>query len=263
MRYSKIIFFTLIILTGLVISYYKYFLHTYNQNIILSEEQEEYKRKPLDPGGVIIPHSNSLIYEKLNINNAIIENINFLSEPEEPIDLIFKSNLEDVIVFDSIDDILAKLNLYEDDEIIQNEYSNNDNSVNNVNNTANSSNISDKTNDSDINHNTNQTSSQLKIIKLSAENNRHYSFSTNSVDSSYKIQLSSAWSEKEAKIEWKKIQLRHAKYLKNKKLVIKKVRITNNKIIYLIMAGNYPSLNQAKLVCKKLTLSKQNCIVTK
>ena len=57
--------------------------------------------------------------------------------------------------------------------------------------------------------------------------------------------------------------MRHIKYLKNAQLVIKKVKTNNNRIIYLVMAGNYPSLNQAKLVCKKLVSSKQNCIVTK
>jgi septal ring-binding cell division protein DamX len=95
------------------------------------------------------------------------------------------------------------------------------------------------------------------------ENNKLYKLNKNSADSGYKIQLSSAWSEKEAKNEWERIQIRHIKYLKNAQLVIKKVKTNNDRIIYLVMAGNYPSLNQAKLVCKKLVSSKQNCIVTK
>jgi hypothetical protein len=66
MRYSKIILFAVITLAGLIALYLKYFSHINNKDIILSENQEEYKRKPLDPGGVIIPHSNSLIYEKCN-----------------------------------------------------------------------------------------------------------------------------------------------------------------------------------------------------
>ena len=90
-----------------------------------------------------------------------------------------------------------------------------------------------------------------------------YKLNKNSAESGYKIQLSSAWSEKEANNEWERIQMRHIKYLKNAQLVIKKVKTNNDRIIYLVMAGNYPSLNQAKLVCKKLVSSKQNCIVTK
>ena len=107
------------------------------------------------------------------------------------------------------------------------------------------------------------TSFQLKITRLSGENNKLYKLNKKSADSGYKIQLSSAWSEKEANNEWERIQMRHIKYLKNAQLVIKKVKTNNNRIIYLVMAGNYPSLNQAKLVCKKLVSSKQNCIVTK
>ncbi len=257
MRYSKIILFAVITLAGLIALYLKYFSHINNKDIILSENQEEYKRKPLDPGGVIIPHSNSLIYEKLKPSNAMIGNVNFLSAPEEPIDLGFKSNLEDVIVYDSIDDILAKIDLNDEDKLIQNEPAKRDDSVNDTNDLANSNMISNKINDFDT------TPSKLKITKLETEPNKQYSFNISSVDSDYKIQLSSAWSEKEAQIEWEKIQSRHIKYLKNTKLVIKKVKVNNNRIIYLIMAGNYPSLNQAKLVCKKLVLSKQNCIVTK
>lgn len=261
MRYPKIIFFTTVILIGLVaLVYYKYFSYTTNRDIILFEEQEEHKRKPLDPGGVTIPHSSSLIYEKLNPSNYIVGNVNFLSEPEEPLELVFKSNLEDVVVSDSIDDILSKLDFNEEDKTIENDISINQPLGNDLNHDINSLNTHSSSTNKSI---TNQEISDLKITKISGQNNKLHIFNTSTADSGYKIQLSSAWSEKEAKAEWNKIQLRHIKYLKNTKLIVKKVKINNNRIIYLIMAGNYSSLNQAKLVCKKLVLSKQNCIVTK
>ncbi len=251
MRYSKIIFFIIIVSLGLVALYFKYFLRDNHKDVILFENQEDYKRRPVDPGGVIIPHSNSLIYEKLNPSNKLIENVDFLSEPEEPIDLGFKSNLEDVIVYDSIDDILAKIDL--------NEAATGEDPFVHIDDSINHNKIVTTANDFDINHNP----SKLEITKLSTSPNKQYILNSSLLDADYKIQLSSAWSEKEAETEWGKIQLRHIKYLKNTKLVIKKVKVNNNRIIYLIMAGNYPSLNQAKLVCKKLALSKQNCIVTK
>ena len=266
MRYSKIILFAVITLAGLIALYLKCFSHINNKDIILSENQEEYKRKPLDPGGVIIPHSNSLIYEKLKPSNAMIGNVNFLSDPEEPIDLGFKSNLENVAVYDSIDDILAKLDLHQEDIIARNEPSNREeDSVSNTTDLVNSNSLHDEIHVSDtpITPSTDQIVSKLKITKLGAENNKLYGFNINSVESGYKIQLSSAWSEKEAKTEWQKIQVRHIKYLKNAQLIVKKVKVNNDRIIYLIMSGNYSSLNQAKLICKQLVSNKQNCIVTK
>ena len=269
MSYFRTIFFAVIIICGLFLLYFvyfKYFSHVNNQDIILSEDQEEYKRKPVDPGGIIIPHSNSLIYEKLNPGSVVTSSVHFLSDPEEPIDLGFKSNLENVAVYDSIDDILAKLDLHQEDIIARNEPSNREeDSVSNTTDLVNSNSLHDEIHVSDtpITPSTDQIVSKLKITKLGAENNKLYGFNINSVESGYKIQLSSAWSEKEAKTEWQKIQVRHIKYLKNAQLIVKKVKVNNDRIIYLIMSGNYSSLNQAKLICKQLVSNKQNCIVTK
>ena len=104
----------------------------------------------------------------------------------------------------------------------------------------------------------------LKIIQIDDQNNKLQKLNMHSdKDFGYKLHLSSAWSEKEAKNEWQKIKARHAKYLDKTELTIKKVTASNGKIIYLVMAGNYSSLDKAKLICKKLHLSNQNCIVTK
>ena len=265
MKYSRYIFIGLVIKCALLLSYYLYtrhFSYTNGKDIIIGEEQEEFKRRPIDPGGIIIPHSNSLIYEKLKPGNALEAEINLSPDPEEPIDLGFRSHANDVAEYDSIDDILAKIDLEGEGKPAVNVSSPElDNTV-----TAElTSNMEDDGND-DNNPDVSKGEAdipQLKITKLSGENNKLYKLNNDSADSGYKIQLSSAWSEKEAKNEWERIQMRHMKYLKNAQLVIKKVKTNNNRIIYLVMAGNYPSLNQAKLVCKKLVSSKQNCIVTK
>lgn len=265
MKYSRYIFIGLVIKCALLLSYYLYarhFSYTNGKDIIIGEEQEEFKRRPIDPGGIIIPHSNSLIYEKLKPASAIEAEVNLSSDPEEPLELGFRSHANDVAEYDSIDDILAKIDLEGEGKPAANV------SLPEVDNTVTAeltSNMEDDGND----YNNPDVSKgeadipQLKITKLSGENNKLYKLNKNSTDSGYKLQLSLAWSEKEAKNEWERIQMRHIKYLKNAQLVIKKVKTNNNRIIYLVMAGNYPSLNQAKLVCKKLVSSKQNCIVTK
>lgn len=267
MRYSRSIVIALVIIGALLLSYYLYtrhILYTNGKDIIIGEEQEEFKRRPIDPGGIIIPHSNSLIYEKLKPANVPEAEINLSSDPEEPLELGFRSRANDVAEYDSIDDILAKIDLDGEDKSAANVSSV---AVDNTLNAVPTSIIEDGGNvDNSTEENMGQAESnipQLKITRLSGENNKLYKLNKNSADSGYKIQLSSAWSEKEANNEWERIQMRHIKYLKNAQLVIKKVKTNNNRIIYLVMAGNYPSLNQAKLVCKKLVSSKQNCIVTK
>ncbi len=264
MRYSRYIFIGLAIKSALLLSYYLYtthFSHTNGKDIIIGEEQEEFKRRPIDPGGIIIPHSNSLIYEKLKPVNALEAEINLSSEPEEPLELSFRSHANDVAEYDSIDNILAKIDLdgegkpdvnVSSSEVVNTELIRAMEDDGNIYNS-----IDEDKGEGQANI------PQLKITKLSGENNKLYKLNKNATDSGYKIQLSLAWSEKEAKNEWERIQMRHMKYLKNAQLVIKKVKTNNNRIIYLVMAGNYPSLNQAKLVCKKLVSSKQNCIVTK
>ena len=265
MNHTRTIIFAVVIIGGLFSLYFgysKYFLHVNSQDIILSEDRGEYKRRPVDPGGIIIPHSNSLIYEKLNRGSVVENSINLLSDPEEPIDLGFRSNLESVVVYDSIDDILAKLDLDGEDKIAQNESSSSQEITDAIPAPVNPNIATDEIHGSEQNADQIEVS-KLKFTKLTEETNKLHSFNINSIDSGYKIQLSSAWSEKEAKSEWQKIQVRHAKHLKNAQLIIKKVKINNDRIIYLIMAGSYSSLNQAKLTCKKLVASKQNCIVTK
>lgn len=266
MNYSRYIFIGIAIKCALLLSYYLYtrhFVYTNGKDIIIEEEQEKFKRRPIDPGGIIIPHSNSLVYEKLKPANALETEINLSTDPEEPIDLGFRSHPNDVAEYDSIDDILAKIDLDGEGKQAKNVPSlESDNAIT----TKLAYNIEDEENDGnnpDVSREQPDNIPKLKITRLSGENNKLYKLNKDPVDSGYKIQLSSAWSEKEAKNEWQRIQMRHMKYLKNAQLIIQKVKTNNNRIIYLVMAGNYPSLNQAKLVCKKLVSSKQNCIVTK
>jgi len=260
MNYLKAIILSAIVSGVLFFFYSKYFMHSKNQDIVLSEEHEEHKRKPVEAGGIVIAHSSSLIYEKLNPGSVVLSKVNVLPDSEKPIELDFKSNPKNMPEYDSIDDILAKIELQAEEESPQKEAVTPDNVV-----MPNSIDSSDELlHEQDATEPSNPlTENGLRITNLPEETNKLYNLNINSIDSGYKIQLSSAWSEKEAQNEWKKIQARHVKYLKNAELVIKKVKANNDKIIYLIMAGHYSSVAQAKLICKKLTQAKQNCIVTK
>lgn len=256
--FSAVIF---CISVSLYFAYSRYFSPVMAKGIILSEDQEEYKKKPVDPGGIVIPHSNSLIYEKLKPGRATAESrTNLQPDPESPMELEFKANSGALdtqntdAIYDSIDDILAKLDLsgtepgfaFGTPDLQGPELLPNDSVTSEDDQTG-----GGKKDD-------------LKIIKVEGSDNRKLrKLGASSVDAGYKLHLSSSWSEKEAKEEWQKIQMRHLKYLGKMQGIIKKVKAKNDKIIYLVMAGSYPSLSQAKLVCKKLHLSKQNCIVTK
>lgn len=291
-------FLALFIVTSYFL-YSKYFSRVRSQDLVLSEDQEEFKKRPTDRGGIVIPNSGSLIYEKLNqgdSKNREAES-NLQPETEEPIALDFKKSSEGTENYDSIDDILANLDLSQETDQEQVTANNSDNVNQPINSeevqavTLNDSN-EESSNSTEIADNvmpnmieakieseaevqttpddqslTNQkpvTNTKLKIIQIDDQSNKLHNLNLRSdKDFGYKIHLSSAWSEKEAKNEWQKIKARHAKYLDKTELIIKKVTASNDKIIYLVMAGNYPSLDKAKLVCKKLQLSNQNCIVTK
>ena len=63
--------------------------------------------------------------------------------------------------------------------------------------------------------------------------------------------------------KWQTISQKHRKILNDANLIIKKIEGKNERIFFLVMAASYPSLSHAKLLCKKLSKRKQNCIVTK
>lgn len=247
-----------LILIGSYFFYIKFFQKNEWVEIITSDD-EVFKKRPEDPGGIVIPHSSSLIYEKLNKSHLRRENINLLPEPEKPMDIGFFEP-PDVQYFDSIDKILANIEFYEDQ--LQNKIIEQDN--NDTPNLAMPNIISNK-NDNKVEKQLAEDfyDTALNVTKVSNGNKLRKITDTNNDILGYKIQLSQARSEPEAIKEWKKIEAKNSKILQGSSLITKKVEGKNKRIFYLVIAGTYPSLNHAKLVCKKLQLQKQNCIVTK
>lgn len=257
MTRKNIVFFFIIFFALFFVWQNGYFSSKHEEVITIVPDAVETKKRPEDPGGIVIPNSDSLVYEKLRQNAAKPRKLNILPEPEEPIYISnLPDNMSEVIFLDSIDKILANIELH---EVSDNEgLDNRDQSAEHVALEAKKDQLDDGRNKIII------PGINLEVIK--ATENR---FNGNGVeiakneDAGYKIQLSVAYSQNDAIILWEEISKRHSRILANSNSIIRKVTGSNNRIFYLIMAGTYPSLEQAKLVCKKLLAHRQNCIVVK
>lgn len=226
---------------------------------MLAPDERPTKKKPEDPGGLVVPNSDSLVYEKLQSGIQKKRKVNILPEPEEPLELLKKAD-DPVIFLDSIDEILANIESYEDvlakDEAIAEEV---DELV--MPNDLKAKPVSKSQDDEEeiiI------PGTSLSIIR-SAET-RFYMQDveiTNNENAGYKVQLAVAFSQSDANARWQEITRRHGRILQGANLITRKVEGKNERIFYVVMAGTYPSLSYAKLVCKRLISHKQNCIVTK
>lgn len=215
------------------------------------------KKKPKDPGGLVLPNSDSLVYERLKGNNFIEKKINLLPEPEEPLEIIRKQEVK-ANILDSIDEILDNIEYYENEFISpeKNNVDNYDYVIPNV--------LLTKDNDKLEENIIHVPGCNLNIVKA-LESERKL-ITPNTVvknEKGYKIQLASAYSQNDATKKWQSIVQKHKKILKDANLIIKKIEGKNERIFFLVMAGSYPSLSHAKLLCKQLSKRKQNCIVTK
>jgi hypothetical protein len=253
--FFRIIMILLITLIGLF-CYFK--IQNSREIITLAPQEGETKRKPDDPGGIVIPNSDSLVYEKLQKGAVKNRKINILPEPEEPMDLGPKVEDKAVIYLDSIDEILANIE-YQEEDVIDNDLAATDELV--MPNVIKSSMVVESEEEK---KKIEIPGTGLNVVK-SVDN--RFNFKEISVvsaeDEGYKIQLTTAFSEGDAKKLWQEITKRHGKVLNSANLITKKIDGKNERIFYLVMACTYPSLNHAKLVCNRLASRKQNCIVTK
>ena len=213
--------------------------------VILSSDNTKTKKKPKDPGGIVIPNSDSLIYDKLRKTNIASHDIRITSITEKPLRL--KRNLNSQPKFlDSIDKILFDIEQHEK-KIVKKD---NDSRANNET--------------THVLHSADTKTPKLQITTGSGNRYKEKSPSINSItkENGYKIQLAVSYSFEDIAPYWHQIKTKH-KILARADLITKKIKGKNERIFYLIMAGTYPSLSQAKLVCRKLSSAKQNCIITK
>jgi hypothetical protein len=218
---------------------------------------EPTKKKPDDPGGIVVPHADSLVYEKLSKISSKSRKINIMPEPEAPL-IVNKLQEEDqsAISLDSIDRILSNIEQtegvnFEDDATLTD-------AINNE--------IKERSaKELKAEQVANFMAGDGLVIKHAQESRfiSHLDNEIRSRSNGYSLQLGVAASEHDAKILWGNITKRHAKLLQNVHLVTRKVKIAQNRMFYLVIAGNYFSLPEAQLVCKKLINHKQHCIILK
>lgn len=269
MRSKKFIILIFIAcITAITLILYFFYARHSHEIVTLQPEEGETKVKPENPGGIVIPNSDSLVYNKLYSADVKKTQTYILHNTEDPVEL--KRSKEDQTQYlDSIDEILANIENYENEapnnSSINSSVDNNEDYVmpNNLKNLAQKQELVTDNRDTQDKL-VSSFNNGLKIIK--SEDERYRSMQINVVSKSedgYKIQLSSAYSLADARKQWLAIKTKHAKILGNANLITKKVSGKNERIFYLVMAGTYPSLSNAKLVCRKLSFKKQSCIITK
>jgi hypothetical protein len=259
MRTGKILLLIIVIVSVAVVSYLKYRKHSL-KIVTLEPSLQEFKKKPADPGGIVIPNSNSLIYEQLKGGGGEPLLHNVLPEPEAPLNIIYNQNTEDKL-YNSIDDILSSIGYFEEDK----SQAEGDKDAMPASIAPELSAVPDQLKeDNKPEEDSSAQNTGLNFVKMPEGHKLDYLRIKGGVDEGgYKIQLGAAFSENEAKKEWDVIKQKHSAILKDAGLVLRKVEGKNERIFYLIMAGTYTSLSSAKLVCNKLSMRHQNCIITK
>ncbi len=258
MKKKVVIILLLLGLSFLIFAIRNYFYSPQAQDVVtLLPDDSATKKKPKDPGGLVLPNSDSLVYERLKGGKHKEKKINLLPDPEEPIEIIRRQKVKAKLL-DSIDEILDNIEYYENEYIAseKNDIENLDYVVPNVLLLKDDSNLDENS--------IYVPGTSLNIIK--ALESEYKIANINVVDEEeggYKIQLASAYSRNDAMKKWQNISQKHKKILSDANLIIKKIEGKNERIFFLVMAGSYPSLSHAKLLCKKLSKRKQNCIVTK
>lgn len=238
--------------------YHAFFFHS-KAIITLEADQSPTKKKPEDPGGIVLPNSDSLVYDKLQEPKK--HKVNILPGPESPIEINRRSEPEPQFV-DSIDEILANIEYYEN-ELLSGGHEDEDGVKTGDSILPNKRQLKTDPESKDENI-VPLEDSELRVIK--AEEDRYHIINYDNIsaeDNGYKVQLTAAYSSADAVKRWKNISTKYGKILQNKRLITKKVNGSNDRIFFLVMAGVYSSSDEAKRVCRKLMAAKQHCIVVK
>lgn len=207
-----------------------YFAYQYYQDskpvITIYADELPTKIKPSKVEDIMSSGVHSTIYENLISKNTNLKNAKLLPEPEKPVNINLRNQNDDPFDIDSSDDISNLLSLIEPNNASQKD-------------------------ETDLNI--------IKRDKESTDSNKNIKSYNNLI--SYKVQLGSVKSEADAINEGERIKKKFPKILKNAVITTQKVKCDDGKFFYLILAGNYDNLSQAKAVCKKLSQNKQSCVL--
>ncbi|WP_253307973.1 MULTISPECIES: SPOR domain-containing protein [unclassified Rickettsia] len=237
----KIFIIVIILLTT---GYFTYHYYYNNKPVItIYPDDSPAKIKPQQIETIKSFGIGSTIYENLTSKKTLIKDATFLPEPEKPINIEsrkqIKEKIEDLIIdFSSLDQKMARLDKISD--LI---------SLNDM-----SSDISDSPK-------IEENKTGLNIIKVSRDDEKVKKAQNYDEVGGYKVQLASVKSEAEAIAEGERIKKKFIKILKNADITTKKVKYDDGKFFYLVLAGDYKSLAQAKAICKKLSYQQQSCVL--
>lgn len=195
------------------------------------------KVRPQEVENMVSLKLHGTLYENLISPQTVIKNPILLPDPEKPLDINSRAPIEE-----RIEDLLANLSneekTYHDNDLTQETQNKSSKKV----------------------YETAQNRSNLNIIKINKKNSKVSNNIKHEDLRGYKIQLASVKSYEDAVLEGAKIKERFAKILKNAEITTEKVKYGDS-FFYLVLAGSYNSISQAKAICKKLSYKQQSCIL--
>jgi septal ring-binding cell division protein DamX len=250
-----------VIIFGLAgLGYYNYDNESSKPIVTIYPDIENTKIKPQEAGGLVIPNSDNTIYDSLQSQKNINKKVNILPEPEAPINIMHQRTLDEEGL-DPIDKILASIISTGEGEAGKaqlNEQQVPDVILPDI--------IEMKPNTADefVEEKTSTEKKGLNIIKITTKANKleQEKAKPKKAFDHYKIQLASVKSESDAIKEGERIKAKNIKILNKSNITFRKVEDAKGNFFYLVLAGDYKSLSQAKSICKKLSNRQQNCIVT-
>ncbi|MGC0371485.1 MAG: hypothetical protein DGJ47_000174 [Rickettsiaceae bacterium] len=251
-------FWLIVVLCFFIVASFIYFIYSQKNSVIptLEEAHGPTKIRPKEAGGIVIPNSDSLIYQD---SSHLSKKVVILPSPEQPLDITFNRKRKNEIIYtDSIDDILNNIEYYEQiyvDQPTEDKNAEDDFILPNL--------ISSEKIISDKDPKLMVKNTRLNIIRSKEKRFEKLNLKNFVNDNFYKVQISVAFTENSARSKWNQLQQKHIKALLNTNLLLQRAKGINGKIYYLVMAGPYNSLSKAKHVCRQLISNHQNCIVTK
>ncbi|WP_341756973.1 MULTISPECIES: SPOR domain-containing protein [unclassified Candidatus Tisiphia] len=238
------------------------------QVVTIYHDQSPTKIKPQDSGGIVIPNANNIIYENLQ-QKKVSKAITLQPEPEKPLNITKQKSVQSDEDIDSIDTIL--FGIIETDQVKYEKHklSNNEEGTEIIlpniikNEPVQKENLIEQQT-VPVAQQPNSNKVGLNIIKVTESRRKidDRQLLNKSNQGGYKIQIASVKSESEANQEMERLKKKYGKTFNNIIINIKKVQSDKGNFFYLVLVGNYPNINQAKAICKKLSDNQQGCIIT-
>ncbi len=233
---------------------------------LLVPSENPIKIKPEYRGGKIIPHADSLVYNKIKKNPHYMEKVAIKAGPEDPIDLDYSQSNDNKIInkIYTIDDILANIDQYEKELFEMSDRDVSDDVI--MPNRVDKFLVNDE---GELREQDGDADNKYNYLNIEYTNNKRYDFSkslapnNHNNSKNYYLQISVAYSLQDAEKKWNVLRINHHKILKNYEFTAKKIKTNAGRSFYLVLAGGFSESAKAKSVCRKLINSKCHCIIFK